>query len=130
MISEEDKFCVEKPDQKKTEEHESKRVIISFAILLGLTVLIGGLLDYLFSGVPLGFNLPIINVPATLTAILYYVTVLAASIYIGVMGLRERIPFPAAAGKSSPIACEKKSLRAKRPPSSTSTSCARRTRSD
>ncbi|MGD0450389.1 MAG: cation-translocating P-type ATPase [Candidatus Bathyarchaeia archaeon] len=89
MTSEEGKFCVEKPEQKEIEEHESKRVIISFAILLGLTVLIGGLLDYLFSGVPLGFNLPIINVPATLTTILYYVSVLAASIYIGVVGLRE-----------------------------------------
>jgi len=57
--------------------------------LLGLTVLIGGLLDYLFAGAPLGFNLPIINVPATLTTILYYFSVLAASTYIGVMGLRE-----------------------------------------
>ena len=89
MTSDEGKFCVEKPEQKDVDVHESKRVIISFAILLGLTVLIGGLLDYLFSGVPLGFNLPIINVPATLTAVLYYVSVLAASIYIGVMGLRE-----------------------------------------
>ena len=89
MTSDEDKFCVEKPEQKDKEEHESKRVIISFAILLGLTVLIGGLLDYLFAGVPLGFNLPIINIPATLTAILYYVSVLSASVYIGVMGFRE-----------------------------------------
>ncbi len=86
MTSEEDKFCVEKPEQKEAEEHESKRVIISFAVLLGLTVLIGGLLDYLFAGVPLGFNLPIINVPATLTTILYYVSVLSASAYIGVSG--------------------------------------------
>lgn len=89
MTSDEDKFCVEKPEQKDAEKHESKRVIISFAVLLGLTVLIGGLLDYLFAGVPLGFSLPIINVPATLTTVLYYVSVLSASAYIGVMGLRE-----------------------------------------
>ncbi len=62
MSSEEGKFCVEKPEQKKTAEHESKRVMISFAILLGLTVLIGGLLDLFFAGVPLGFKIPIINV--------------------------------------------------------------------
>ena len=62
MSSEEEgKFCVEKPERKDAEEHESKRVIISFAVLLGLTVLIGGLFDYLFAGVPLGFNIPIIN---------------------------------------------------------------------
>ena len=91
MTSEEDKFCVEKPEQKKAEEHESKNVIISFAIFLGLTVLIGGLLDYFFAGVRLGFNLPIINAPATLTAILYYASVLSASVYIGVVGVRELV---------------------------------------
>src|SRR5271157_3845311 len=89
MTSDEDKICLEKPKQKEAEEHENKRVLISFAILLGLTVLIGGLLDYLFAGVPLGFNIPIIKVPATLSTILYYASVLSASAYIGIMGLRE-----------------------------------------
>ena len=73
------------------EEHKSKRVMISFAILLGLTVLIGGLLDFLFAGVPLGFNIPIINVQATLTTILYDVIVLFASAYIGIVGIRELV---------------------------------------
>ena len=34
MTSEEEKFCVEKPEEKK-EEHESKRVMIFLAVLLG-----------------------------------------------------------------------------------------------
>ncbi len=89
MSSDEGKFCVEKLEQKKTAEHESKRVMISFAILLGLTVLIGGLLDLFFAGVPLGFKIPIINVQATLTAILYYASVLFVSAYIGIVGLRD-----------------------------------------
>jgi len=89
MTSDEDKFCVENAEQKRAEGHQKNRLMIIFAILLGLTVLIGGLLDYLFAGVSLGFKIPIINVQATLTAFLYYVTVFSASIYIGVTGLRE-----------------------------------------
>ncbi len=84
-----EKTCIEKPKQKETAEHGKKRVMISFAVLLGLTVVIGGLLDFFFAGVSLGFIIPIINVKATLSAILYYVSVLFASMYIGVMGLRE-----------------------------------------
>jgi Cd2+/Zn2+-exporting ATPase len=88
MTSEEDKICLEKPEQK-AEEHENRRIMIFFAVLLGLTVLIGGLLDFFFAGVPLGFNIPIINVRATLSTILYYASVLFASTYIGIMGFRE-----------------------------------------
>ncbi|MGA3290452.1 MAG: cation-translocating P-type ATPase [Candidatus Bathyarchaeia archaeon] len=89
MTTEEEKICLEKPVQKQAEEHENKHVMIFFAILLGLTVLIGGLLDYLYSGVSLGFIIPIINVRATLSTILYYASVLFASTYIGIMGFRE-----------------------------------------
>jgi Zn2+/Cd2+-exporting ATPase len=84
-----EKTCIEKPELKETVEHGKKRVMISFAVLLGLTVVVGGLLDFFFAGVSLGFIIPIINVKATLSMILYYVSVLFASTYIGVMGLRE-----------------------------------------
>ena len=89
MTSEEDKTCIEKPEQKKTLDHENKRVMISLAILLGLTVLIGGLLEFFLAGVPLGFKIPVINVQATISTILYYVVVLFASAYIGLIGFRE-----------------------------------------
>ncbi len=80
---------MEKPQKKETEKHETQRVLIFFAVLLGLTVLVGGLLSYLFAGVPLHFTIPLINVPATMSNLLYYVTVLFASIYIGIIGFRE-----------------------------------------
>ncbi len=64
MTTEEKKICLEKPVQKP-EEHENKNVFIFFAILLGVTVLIGGLLNFFFAGVPLHFTIPIINVRAT-----------------------------------------------------------------
>ena len=89
MTTEEEKICLEKPVQKQAEEHENKNVLIFFAILLGLTVLIGGLLDFFFAGIPLHFTIPIINVRATISTILYYASVLFASTYIGIMGFRE-----------------------------------------
>ena len=35
--------------------------------------------------------MPILNVPATLSMILYYVAILTAAIYIGVVGLKELV---------------------------------------
>ncbi len=87
-MTSEDKTCVEKPEQKE-EQPENKRVMVTFAVLLGLTITIGGLLDLFFSGVPLNFTIPLVNVKATLSIVLYYVVVLFASIYIGVVGLKE-----------------------------------------
>ncbi|MGA2680854.1 MAG: cation-translocating P-type ATPase [Candidatus Bathyarchaeia archaeon] len=84
----EDNTCIEKQEQKE-EQHQNERVFVTFAVLLGLTITIGGLLDYFFSGVPLNFTIPLVNVKASLSIILYYVVVLFASIYIGLVGLRE-----------------------------------------
>jgi len=86
----EDKTCLEKPKQKET-QLENKRVMVTFAILLGITITIAGLLDLFFSGVPLNFSIPLVNVKASLSIVLYYVVVLCASIYIGVVGLKELI---------------------------------------
>jgi len=86
----EDKTCLEKPEQKET-QLENKRVMVTFAVLLGLTITVGGLLDLFFSGVPLTFSIPLVNVKASLSIVLYYVVVLFASIYIGIVGLKELI---------------------------------------
>lgn len=90
-MSSEEKACIEKPEKKENEEHENKRVMITFAVLLGLTIVIGAMLDFFFKGVPLGFIIPFVNVQATLSMVLYYVVVLFVSIYIGVVGLKELV---------------------------------------
>ncbi len=84
----EDKTCVEKQEQKEVQP-KSKQVIVTFAVLLGITITIGGLLDLIFKGVPLNFTIPLVSVKASLSIILYYVVVLFASIYIGLVGLKE-----------------------------------------
>jgi hypothetical protein len=62
--------CEEKPEQKEAAESRNKRLVILLAAWLGLTIVIGGLLDLLVQGVPLGFAMPMLNVNATLSAII------------------------------------------------------------
>ncbi len=87
-MSDEVKFCIEKPEEKD-EGHENKQTMVTFAILLGATILIAGLLQYLFGGVSLNFVIPIVNVKATLSVVLYYVVVIFAAGYIGAVGLKD-----------------------------------------
>jgi Cd2+/Zn2+-exporting ATPase len=81
--------CEEKPEQKKTGESESRRVMVLLAIALGLTIVVAGLLDLFAHGVPLGFTIPLLNMPASMSVVIYYISILAASVYIGVAGLKE-----------------------------------------
>jgi Cd2+/Zn2+-exporting ATPase len=83
--------CEEKPEQKEVEESGNKRVLILLAAALGLTIVIAGLLDLLVEGVSLGFVIPFLNVAATVSVIIYYVSVLSAAAYIGVVGLKELV---------------------------------------
>jgi Cd2+/Zn2+-exporting ATPase len=62
---------------------------IYIAVGLGITILLSTLLDWLNSGVPLGFNLPLLNEPATISSILYHTSITLVASYVGYKGLRE-----------------------------------------
>jgi Cd2+/Zn2+-exporting ATPase len=85
--------CEEKPQTPPPtvigEEKENKRVLVAFAVWLGVTIAVSGVLDLFFGGVPLNFTIPLLNLPATVSLILYYAAILTAAIYIGVVGLKE-----------------------------------------
>jgi len=83
--------CEEKPELKEAAESRNKRLMILLAASLGLTIVIGGLLDLFAQGVALGFTIPILNVRATLSAIIYYISVITVAVYIGILGLKELI---------------------------------------
>ena len=86
--------CEEKPEKETAvagEKSENRRILVGFAVWLGVTILVSGLLDLFAKGVPLGFTMPVLNIPATLSIILYYVAVLTTAIYIGVIGLKELV---------------------------------------
>ena len=83
----------EKPEAEieEFEENESKKTWISLALVLGLTIIVAGVLDLFAKGIPLGFRLPVLNEPATISTIIYHVSVLVAGIYIGFIGIKELI---------------------------------------
>lgn len=88
--------CEEKPAPEKEsvvigEEEENKGLLVGFAVWLGLTIVIAGVLNLTLQGIPLGFTFPLINVPATISTILYYAAVLPIAIYIGVTGIKELV---------------------------------------
>ena len=86
--------CEEKPETGKAvigEEEHNRVVLVGFAFWLGITILVSGLLDLFAKGLLLGFTMPFLNAPATISMILYYVAILTAAIYIGAVGLKELI---------------------------------------
>lgn len=72
-------------------EEESRRLWVILALLLGFTITAAGLLDFLFQGIPLGFMIPLLNEPASVSRIIYHVAVIAIGVYIGIVGLKELI---------------------------------------
>jgi Cd2+/Zn2+-exporting ATPase len=80
--------CKEKPEKRTKQEHD-RIVLIGLAVWLGITILVSGFLDLFAKGLPLGFLIPVLNLSATVSMIIYYVAILSAAIYIGVVGLKE-----------------------------------------
>lgn len=83
--------CPSKPELEEHKEHENRGTWILLASTLGLTIIIAGSLDLLFQGVPLGFTIPLLNEPASISRLIYHVSVIAAGIYVGILGLRELV---------------------------------------
>jgi len=64
---------------------------VFIAVVLGSTIIVSSLLDWLVGGVPLGFVLPLVNESATVSKLLYYGSIITFGAYIGYLGLRELI---------------------------------------
>lgn len=64
---------------------------IYLSVGLGLTILLSTLLDWLTNGLPLGFNLPLLNEPATISRILYHASIILVASYVGYKGLKELV---------------------------------------
>jgi Cd2+/Zn2+-exporting ATPase len=82
--------CEEKSESAE-EAVEDRRVMIGLAVALGLTMLVAGLLDLFAGGVRLGFVIPVLDVEATVSVVMFYVSVVGAAFYIGFIGLRELV---------------------------------------
>jgi len=83
--------CTEKPEKNPIDEEENRTLQVGFAVWLIITIIIAYMLDTLAGGIPLNFTVPPINVPATVSMILYYVGIITVAVYIGVVGLKELV---------------------------------------
>jgi len=73
------------------EEKENRKVLVAFAVWLVTTIIIASILDLLFKGILLGFTVPVINVDASVSMVLYYSAILFSAVYIGIIGLKELV---------------------------------------
>jgi len=83
--------CESKPESEESTEKENRRIWIVLAFALVLTIAVTTALDFLFEGIPLGFTIPLLNRPATISGIVYHASVITIALYIGFLGLKELV---------------------------------------
>jgi Cd2+/Zn2+-exporting ATPase len=82
--------CKEKQPPQEP-EHEEKRIFVVLAVALAITIVVAGMLDLFAGGIPLGFNIPLLNEAATASRIIYYVAVIVSAVFVGYLGIRELV---------------------------------------
>ncbi len=70
-------------------EHEEHRLWLYLAASLAVTIVVSSLLDWLATGVSLGFSLPLTSQSASVSALVYHVVVVSVAVYVGYVGLKE-----------------------------------------
>jgi Cd2+/Zn2+-exporting ATPase len=80
-------------EEEQTEVYKgtNRQKWVLLAVALGLTLLATTALDLLFHGIPLGFSLPLLNEPATISRIIYYLAIISAGVYVGFLALKELV---------------------------------------
>ena len=77
------------PDKEIALETHEHKPWIYLAVALSATIVLSTVLSWLAAGLPLGFNLPIINKPVVFSTFLYQVVIISIAVYVGYIGLRE-----------------------------------------
>ena len=81
--------CAGAPISEEPEHGENRQVWILLASTLALAMAFSGLLDLAAKGIPLGFTIPLLNEPATISTIIYHAVIITIGTYIGLLGLKE-----------------------------------------
>ena len=76
-------------DEAAHEEHGAPWLYI--AAVLGSALVASFLLDEVAGGVRLGFDIPLLNEPASISIIIHHATVIIIGGYVGILGLKELI---------------------------------------
>jgi len=77
--------------KEEFDEEEKKKPWILLAAALGIAIISSTLLNLLVNGGPLEFYLPLLNEPARVSTLLYYVSIICIAVYVGYIGLKELI---------------------------------------
>lgn len=72
-------------------EDQKHRPWLYLAVGLTATISLSMVLDWMAAGIPLGFSLPVIDTPATVSSLLYQIVVVLIAIYVGYIGLKELV---------------------------------------
>ncbi len=59
------------------------------AVIFAATILVSTAFNWFFEGIPLGFTVPLLYRPATVSALLYYSAIFGGGIFVGYIGLKE-----------------------------------------
>src|SRR5512136_2494815 len=81
--------CAGVPISEELEHGGNRQVWILLASTLALAMAFSGLLDLAAKGIPLGFTIPLLNEPATISTIIYHAVIITIGTYIGLLGLKE-----------------------------------------
>jgi len=77
--------------QEEFDQEEEKKPWILLVTALGMVIVLSTLLDLTVNGGLLGFYLPLLNEPARVSTLLYYVSIICVAVYVGYIGLKELI---------------------------------------
>lgn len=77
--------------EEQFDDVEEKKPWILLAAALGIAIVLATLLDLTVNGGFLGFYLPLLNDPAIVSRLLYYVSIICVALYVGYIGLKELI---------------------------------------
>ncbi len=80
---------VEYENAEAAGSREKGRLWIHLALFVAATTITSTVLNWFFQGLPLDFAVPILNKPATVSALLNYLTVFGGGFYVGYLGSRE-----------------------------------------
>ncbi len=81
-------------DEQITDESDHREHVepwLPIIAVLTLTIIVSSLLDRIAGGVLLKFDMPLLNEPTTMSALIYHAVAIIIGAYVGILGLKELI---------------------------------------
>jgi len=73
------------------EKEEDRKIWLLLVCILGVTIILTALMNFLVQDFPLGFTIPILDENATFSNIIYHTVVISIAVYVGLLGFKRLI---------------------------------------